>query len=165
MEKRFGWDSIIVNALLILFAVSLAVGLFYWINNYTQTLPNVEETTEENVESVENTKIKIQDVETTGFNSELKLTLENQGKLAVEQATVRVIMKNGDVHSELFPKKIEYPSGFFDLKFFQVKQFTVFFDDNIDISDYKEIEIFPVVRLEDGSLKRVDSAMARREAE
>ena len=163
MQKKGGLDIVIITVLLVLIAAVLAVAFFRWGGTYTQELTeNAEENNGEAADAVVNSKIRIKDVSFTNFKSELKITLENQGKLPIETVIVKVTLDDGSVYSDFFPNRVEYPSGSLDLAFFNVKQFTVFFQEVQDITNYEKIEIIPTVRLENGNLEQVASAAQER---
>lgn len=147
------------TVILIGVAIAIMAAFVYWGGRFTQEITEEVESDEDVAESVENSKIKISEVNIDPLHeSDMYVTIENKGMLVVEKVRVKVYT-DGDVYSDTFPKDIEYESGLLDLKFFEVKTFTVYFDGGKDLSEYTKIEVIPTVRLEDGSLKLILEGM------
>ena len=158
MQKRGKLGSFGSSFIIILLSILLIGGLAFMASNYTKKATSDAEKDVLVGEGFEDSKITIIDVNIDDLhNSDMVVKIENNGRLVVERLYVEV-MVNGREYKGGFPKDIEYSNGLLGLDFFQVGEFTVFFDD-VDLSNYSKIMITPSVRLEDCNIKLIEAAV------
>ena len=158
MQKKEGMDVPVVTVILIAVTIILTGTLLYWSGIYTRNLTENTEEDKTNLLNAYDVNMKILNVQFDPyFTSDIIITLENTGKRVIERIMARVTMADGTIYSDTFPNKIEYPSESLDLKFFEVKQFKIFFGSQ-SLSHYAKIELIPLVKNEGDNLRPVEPA-------
>ena len=145
MQRRGGLDVLVITVLLIAITLVFAGAFFYWGNFYTQQITQETNEDTQTINDVEHVNIAIRNVQFDPlFSSDLIVTLENMGNIPIQKAIVTVTLADGTVFTDTFPKKEEYSSEVLNLQFFEVKQFTVFFESH-DLSTYTTLRLVPLV--------------------
>ncbi len=158
MDTRGGMDIPIITVVLIAFTIILAGAFLYWSTTYTKNLTENAEEDSDALRTTDDVQMKIHDIQLDPlFTSDLVVTLENTGKVMIEEVIGKVTLADGTILTDTFPKSVDYPSESLNLNFFEVKQFKIFFGSR-DLRTYTRVEITPLVKDNQNNLKPVGAA-------